>query len=119
MVEADRHANIEILTYTELKDVEGTKGDFKVTLIKKPRYIVEDKCTGCATCTEYCPALIPDPYNQGMSTSKAVHIYFSIAVPLISYIDKNCLYLKEKKCRICEAVCENGAIDFSQQPEKI
>jgi heterodisulfide reductase subunit A len=119
MVEADRHANIEILTYTEVKEVEGTKGDFKVTLTKKPRYIVEDKCTGCATCTEYCPALIPDPYNQGMSTSKAVHIYFSIAVPLISYIDENCLYLKEKKCRICEAVCENGAIDFSQQPEKM
>jgi heterodisulfide reductase subunit A len=119
MVEADRHANIEILTYTEVKDVEGTKGDFKVTLTKKPRYIVEDKCTGCATCTEYCPALIPDPYNQGMSTSKAVHIYFSIAVPLISYIDENCLYLKEKKCRICEAVCENGAIDFSQKPEKM
>ena len=119
MVEADRHANIELLTYTEVKDVEGKEGDFKVTLIKKPRYIIEDKCTGCATCAEYCPALIPDPYNQELSTNKAVHIYFSIAVPLVSYIDENCLYLKEKKCRICEAVCENGAIDFSQQPEKM
>lgn len=119
MVEADRHANIEILTYTEVEDVEGEKGDFRVTLIKKPRYIIEDKCTGCATCAEYCPVLIPDPYNQELSTNKAVHIYFSIAVPLISYIDENCLYLKEKKCRICEAVCENGAIDFSQQPEKM
>jgi len=119
MVEADRHANIEILTYTEVKDVEGKEGDFKVTLIKKPRYIIEDKCTGCATCAEYCPVLIPDPYNQELSTNKAVHIYFSIAVPLVSYIDENCLYLKEKKCRICEAVCENGAIDFSQQPEKM
>ena len=119
MVEADRHANIELLTYTEVEDVEGKEGDFKVTLIKKPRYIIEDKCTGCATCAEYCPALIPDPYNQELSTNKAVHIYFSIAVPLVSYIDENCLYLKEKKCRICEAVCENGAIDFSQQPEKM
>ena len=119
MVEADRHANIEILTYTEVKDIEGREGDFKVSLIKKPRYIREDICTGCATCAEYCPALIPDPYNQELSTNKAVHIYFSIAVPLVSYIDENCLYLKEKKCRICEAVCENGAIDFSQQPEKM
>ncbi len=119
MVEADRHTNIEILTYTEVDDVEGEAGDFTVTLIKKPRYIIEDKCTGCATCAEYCPALIPDPYNQELSTNKAVHIYFSIAVPLVSYIDENCLYLKEKKCRICEAVCENGAIDFSQQPEKM
>ena len=119
MVEADRHVNIEILTYTEVKDIEGKKGDFKVTLTKKPRYIIEDKCTGCTTCVEYCPALVPDPYNQELSTNKAVHIYFSIAVPLVTYIDENCLYLKEKKCRICEAVCENHAIDFSRQPEKM
>ncbi|MBW1732149.1 MAG: CoB--CoM heterodisulfide reductase iron-sulfur subunit A family protein [Deltaproteobacteria bacterium] len=119
MVEADRHSNIEILTYTEIENVEGGPGDFKVTLTKKPRYIIEDKCTGCTTCVEYCPALVPDPYNQELSTNKAIHIYFSLAVPLITYIDEECLYLKEKKCRICEAVCDNGAIDFTQQPEKI
>jgi len=119
MVEADRHTNIEILTYTEVESVEGEAGDFRVTLTKKPRYIIEDKCTGCTTCVEYCPALVPDPYNQELSTNKAVHIYFSLAVPLITYIDENCLYLQEKKCRICEAVCENEAIDFTQAPEKI
>ena len=118
MVEADRHSNIEILTYTEVESVEGEPGDFTVTLKKKPRYIIEDNCTGCTTCVEYCPAMVPDPYNQELSTNKAVHIYFSLAVPLITYIDENCLYLKEKKCRICEAVCENGAIDFNQEPEK-
>ncbi len=119
MVEADRHPNIEILTYTEVKDVEGEIGDFKVTLLKKPRYIIEENCTGCTTCMEYCPVLVPDPYNQELCLSKAVHIYFSLAVPLISYIDENCLYLKEDKCRICEAVCDNNAIDFSQKPEEI
>jgi heterodisulfide reductase subunit A len=119
MVEADRHVNIEILTYTEVENVEGESGDFNVTLIKKPKYIIEDKCTGCTTCVEYCPALIPDPYNEGLSTNKAVHIYFSIAVPLVTYIDESCLYLKEKKCRICEAVCENDAIDFTQEPKKM
>ncbi len=40
-------ANIEILTYTEVDSVKGEAGDFKVTLTKKPRYINEDKCTGC------------------------------------------------------------------------
>ncbi len=119
MVEADRHSNIEILTYTEVDRVEGEPGDFTVTLTRKPRYIIEDKCTGCTTCVEYCPALVPDPYNQELSTNKAIHIYFSLAVPLITYIDEECLYLKEKKCRICEAVCENGAIDFTQQPERV
>jgi heterodisulfide reductase subunit A len=47
-----------------------------------------------------------------------VHIYFAQAIPLIAYIDESCLYLKEKKCRICEAVCKNDAIDLSQTPQK-
>mmetsp|Transcript_22038 Transcript_22038/g.10416 ORF Transcript_22038/g.10416 Transcript_22038/m.10416 type:complete len:904 (-) Transcript_22038:1189-3900(-) len=63
--------------------------------------------------------MIPDPYNQDLSSNKAVHIYFSQAVPLITYIDENCLYLKEKKCRICEGVCKNDAIDFQQTEEKV
>ncbi|HDG97236.1 MAG TPA: CoB--CoM heterodisulfide reductase iron-sulfur subunit A family protein, partial [Desulfobacterales bacterium] len=107
------------MTYTEVESVEGHAGDFTVTLRKKPRYIIEDKCTGCTTCVEYCPVLVPDPYNQELSTNKAIHIYFSLAVPLITYIDEECLYLKEKKCNICQQVCENDAIDFSQQPEKV
>jgi heterodisulfide reductase subunit A2 len=67
----------------------------------------------------YCPVKYPDPFNQKISENKAVHIYFSQAIPLVSYIDESCLYLKEKKCRICEGVCENKAIDFQQTPEKI
>ena len=118
-IECDRHPNIEIMTYTEVAAVEGKAGDFTVTLTKKPRYINEDKCTGCTTCVEYCPAKIPDPFNQNLSLNKAVHIYFSQAVPLVTYIDDSCLFLKDKTCSICTGVCENNAIDFSQKPEKV
>jgi heterodisulfide reductase subunit A len=107
------------LTYTEVDGVEGEAGDFRVTLNKKPRYIIEDKCTGCATCVEYCPVKVPDPYNQDLSSNKAIHIYFSQAVPLVTYIDESCLYLKEKKCSICEGVCKNEAIDLHQEAEKL
>jgi heterodisulfide reductase subunit A len=100
--------------------VAGEAGDFKVTLNKKPRYVIEDKCTGCATCVEYCPVKVPDPYNQDLSSNKAVHIYFSQAVPLVTYVDEEtCLYLKEKKCAICEGVCKNEAIDLHQEAEKL
>lgn len=116
-IECARHPNIEILTYTEVDSVEGEVGDFKVTLVKKPRYILEERCTGCTTCVEYCPVKVPDPFNQELSANKAIHIYFSQAVPLVTYIDDDCLYLKERKCRICTSVCENAAIDFSQKPE--
>ena len=107
------------MSYTEVNRVEGEAGDFKVTLNKKPRYIIEDNCTGCGTCVEYCPVNVPDPYNQDLSSNKAVHIYFSQAVPLVTYIHENCLYLKEKKCRICEGVCKNNAIDLQQETKNV
>ena len=89
-----------------------------MTLTKKPRYIIEDKCTGCTTCVEYCPVEYPDPFNQEISKNKAVHVYFSQAIPLITYIDESCLYLKDKKCDICRGVCKTGAIDFKMTAEK-
>jgi heterodisulfide reductase subunit A len=107
------------LTLTEVDSVKGDVGDFKVTLTKKPRYIIEDKCTGCATCVKYCPVEYPDQFNQDISNNKAVHVYFSQAIPLVAYVDQSCLYLKEKKCLICENVCQADAIDFTQVPEEI
>jgi heterodisulfide reductase subunit A len=68
---------------------------------------------------EYCPVVYPDPFNQDISKNKAVHIYFAQAVPLVTYIDESCLYLEEKKCGICETVCKNDAIDFSQTTKKV
>jgi heterodisulfide reductase subunit A len=119
-IECSRHPNIEILTYTEVDKVEGEAGDFKVTLIKKPRYINEDDCRGCTTCTEYCPVKVPDKYNQNLSFSKCSHIYFAQSVPLVTYIDpESCLFLKDEKCDICVGVCKNDAIDFSQKEEKV
>jgi len=102
-----------------VEGVKGEAGDFMATLVRKPRYVNEDKCTGCTTCVEYCPVMVPDRYNQDLSSNKAVHIYFSQAVPLITYIDENCLYLKEKKCRICEGVCQNEAIKLNQKEERV
>lgn len=119
-IECDRHPNIEIMTYTEVEGVEGEAGDFDVTLLRKARYVKEDVCTGCGTCVENCPVVVPDEYNQNLSENKAVHIYFSQAVPLVPYVDEEeCLYLKEKKCNICTQVCENKAIDLHQKADKI
>ncbi len=118
-VECNRHPNIEIMTYTEVDSVEGEAGDFRVTLVKKPRYVIESKCTGCTVCVEYCPVKYPDRFNQDISANKAIHIYFSQAIPLVTYIDESCLYLKDKKCTVCRGVCKNNAIDFNQTAEKV
>ena len=118
MVEVGRHPNIEILTFTEVDRVEGESGDFTVTLATRPRYIAEDLCTGCGTCVKYCPKEYPDQFNQGISKNKAVHVYFSQAIPLVAYIDDTCLRLEEGKCDICSSVCQQNPIDFGQVVEK-
>ena len=117
-IECDRHPNIEILTYTEVDTVEGEAGDFEVTLTRKPRYVNEDLCTGCTVCAEYCPIPVPDLFNQSLSDNKAIHIYFSQAVPLVPYIDKQCRFLDDERCTICESVCKNNAIDLRQKARK-
>ena len=119
-LECSRHPNIELLTLTEVDSVKGQAGDFKVTLTRKPRYIIESKCRGCTTCAQYCPVKVTDPYNQDLSLNKAIHIYFSQAVPLVSYIDAEaCLYLQGEQCNICMGVCQDKAIDFDQEEEKM
>ena len=55
LVDTARHPNIEIITNAQLKQINGQAGNFTVTLDKKPRYVDEEKCTGCGTCTNNCP----------------------------------------------------------------
>ena len=55
MVDVARHPNIELLTYSEVVNVDGYIGNFKIQVQKKPRYIDSEKCTGCAACIEQCP----------------------------------------------------------------
>ena len=57
MIECFRHPNITLLTYSEVESVEGRVGKFRVKVKKKPRYIAEEKCTGCGICWEKCPVM--------------------------------------------------------------
>ena len=119
-VECDRHPNIKILTNAEVCSLKGEAGNFKVTLLKKPRYVIEEECRGCGLCEQNCPVNIPDVYNESLCKTKAAHIHFAQAVPLIPYIDpKACHFLLDKKCNICTEVCENKAINLNQKEEEI
>jgi NADH:ubiquinone oxidoreductase subunit E/NAD-dependent dihydropyrimidine dehydrogenase PreA subunit len=54
MVNVGQHPNIELLSYSEVEEVSGFVGNFKVKIRRKARYIDEDKCTGCGQCVEHC-----------------------------------------------------------------
>src|SRR3972149_7669844 len=120
LVEAGANPYIKIITNAELESLTGQAPNFQATIIKKPRYVNEEKCTGCGICMTKCPVKIPDEYNKGLSKTKCIHIPFPQAVPVIPIIDKeNCLYFKKGKCRNCEKFCEMKAIDFNQKEEII
>jgi heterodisulfide reductase subunit A len=56
MVAVGKHPNIELLTMSEVDDVSGYIGNFKVKIRKNPRYVDLEKCTGCGKCWEECPS---------------------------------------------------------------
>ena len=115
MVDAARHPNIKLITYAEVKEIKGYVGNFKVKILKKPRYVLEDKCTGCGLCSEVCPIEVPNEFDQGLGVRKAIYVPFPQAVPLVYTIDKDyCI-----GCGNCKAVCGAKAIDFEQKPEEI
>ncbi|MBA7623625.1 tRNA 5-methylaminomethyl-2-thiouridine biosynthesis bifunctional protein MnmC [subsurface metagenome] len=120
LVEADNHPYINIITNAEVESVEGEAPYFKVKVCKKPRYVDEDKCTGCGICMAKCPVKITDTYNMGLCDTKCIHIPFPQAVPAVAIIDKeHCIYFRRGKCRICEKFCEPKAIDFNQKEKFI
>ena len=117
MVEAAQNEKIKIYAYSEVEAVKGFVGNFHVTIRKKARYVNEDVCTGCGLCTEKCPQKkVPNDFNLGLDTRRAIYIPFAQAVPKIATIDPNyCTMLKTGKCGVCSKVCTAGAIDYKQQ----
>ncbi len=123
MVSVGGHPNIELLTYSEVVDVSGSAGHFKVKVKKKPRFIDVEKCTGCGICAENCRLKdrIDSEFNVGVGKRGAAYIPFPQAVPLKYTIDaEHCLMIQRGKCGKsppCSDACPADAIDFEQHEE--
>ena len=107
------HPNIQLFTYCEVQSVDGNGAGFDVAVLKKPRYVDENKCTGCRQCEYECPITVPSPFDRNLGSYRAIRVPFSTAVPQIAVLDiENCLL-----CGKCEKACPVEAVDFTQQPE--
>ncbi len=112
MFDVDNHGNIDILTNTEVKKVKKANGRFQVRLAKKPKFVDEEKCTGCGACIEACPVSIPDEMDGKIGgTRKLVSMAFPQAVPNVVSVDPACRFGEMRKAGACIGDC---AVDCSQ-----
>jgi len=118
MMDVGRHPRIKLLAYSTVEDVSGYVGNFKVRVRKKARYVDETLCSACGKCAEACPVVLPDEFQQGFSSRKAVYIDFPQAVPSAFLIDmEHCLGNKPVACVKCVDACEKKCINLHMQDE--
>lgn len=118
MMDVGRHPRIKLFTFSEVEHMSGFVGNFKVLIRKKARYVNMNECTACGNCAKVCPVVVPDEYQQGFSSRKAIYIPYPQAVPSAYILDmENCLGNNPIACGKCEEACEKKCIDYDMQDE--
>ncbi len=120
MVEVSRHPKIKLMTYSEVKEVSGSVGNFQVKILKKPTYVDPEACKLCDECTVVCPQVVPNEHDLGLTARRAIYIPFAQAIPASYTLDEDaCLGLNPIRCGKCKDVCEAGAINYDMRPETV
>jgi heterodisulfide reductase subunit A len=120
MVAVGQHENIELLTYSEVSDIQGVPGAYRVKILRKARRVDEKSCVACNACAEVCPVRVPSEFDCGISTRRAVYMPFPQAVPNVYLIDESsCLWVESggKRCGACAKKCPKDCIDLDQRDE--
>jgi heterodisulfide reductase subunit A len=118
MMDVGRHPNIELMTYSEVEDVSGYVGNFKVHVRRKARYVDENECTACGDCAAVCPIVMPDEFQAGLATRRAIYIPFPQAVPSAYIVNAHeCLGNNPIACGKCILACDKECINFDMQDE--
>ncbi len=101
MVEVERHPHIQLYTYSELEEVAGYVGNFTVKIRRKAPFVDWKKCNACADCIQACPVDVPNRFDMGLSSRKAIYRSFPQAVP-------NKFVIEKAGVPPCRATCPAG-----------
>ena len=101
MSQVGSHKNIELMVCSEVVEVSGQAGNFRVKIRHNPKYVDISQCTGCGECEKVCPVSVPSEWQLGMAQRKAIYRPFPQAVPNVFTIDK-------RGYPPCRATCPAG-----------
>jgi len=115
MGEVADHPNVEVLNLSEVEEVTGHAGDFKVKIRSGPYMVDPEICTSCGECSRSCRVEVPDEWNANLSTRKAVYRPFPQAVPGSYTVDvDSCI-----RCGSCVDACSAGAIKLDSEASTV
>jgi len=118
MVDVSRHPNVNLMTYSVVEDISGYVGNFTVKVRRKARYVDVDACTACGDCVKVCPVAVPNEFDEGLGTRKAIYQPFPQAVPAAFVLDmEQCLGNNPIACGKCQEACEKKCIDYDEKDE--
>jgi len=114
-IECERHPNIELLPYAEVENLEGEAGDFRVSILRRARYVDPVRCTGCGDCALVCPVEVARELGEGLEKRKAIYRPYPQAIPSAYLIDREAC----TQCGECLKVCKAEAIDLETEDEHL
>lgn len=107
---AERHPDIQLLTLSELTDLEGELGHFTANVVQAPRRVDEDLYTACGNCWNKCPARLDNSFDLGQGKRRSAGLFFPQSVPAVPHINPaTCLYLRRRATAGCARECADPA----------
>jgi heterodisulfide reductase subunit A len=122
MVAVGKHPKIDLMVLSEIQEVTGEPGAYRVKVLRHASRVDASACVACNDCAQFCPVSVPNEFDVGIATRKAIYIPFPQAVPNAYVIDPAaCTWVRSggKKCGACAKKCSKEAVHLDAKDEVV